>query len=163
MGRRGPQKTPTATLAARGSWRAKIRTGEPVPPDQPVIAPEWLGDAGRAVWSQIAPALEAMGVLTQIDTGALGRYCELWVRWIHASKYLREHGETCEIRDKYGESVGEAPRSQVAIVAKLSELLARLEREFGLTPAARAGISISENGKAKPTDEKSKFFRIRAG
>jgi len=139
MGRRGPARTPTKVLALSGSWRAKSRTDEPPADGKTPICPAWLGKHAKTTWRYIVPRLADMGVLGSTDRNTLARYCQLFVRWREA------------------EASGD-----VTLSIKLSAHLLKLEREFGLTPSARAGL-------AKPKDNphenrgKNRFFQKAAG
>lgn len=142
MGARGPRPTPTSILELRGSRRAKLNRGEPQPapglPDPPV----WLDAEGLAVWNEITPMLDEMGVLTRIDGLALARYCSLWADWIRARQFVSRHGTTYPIKDGNGKvkCFGQFP--EVALLHKLSLALSRMEAEFGLTPSARTRLNV---------------------
>ena len=158
MGKRGPAKTPTPILKARGSWLAATRNGEPQPDNGEPPCPEWLAAAALDAWQYLAPKLEAMGVLTRIDGNALSRYCELWGRWQKAADFLREHGDVYPAKDAEGRVTGFEQWPQVNIVAKLGGELHRLEQQFGLTPASRAGLSISANHGKDKDKGRARFF-----
>ena len=146
MGFRGPPKTPTAILRLHGSARAKTRGNEPTPEVGPPDCPDWLSDDAKAVWEQIVP-LMADGVLTRDSGNALARYCDAFVRWKAAAVFLREHGDTYELLDKDGKLRCVVQRPEVAIYANLASMLAKLEREFGLTPSSRANIQALPEGQ----------------
>ncbi len=57
MGSRGPAPTPTETLKARGSWRAKIRDGEPEFKNGKPSCPKFLPAEARAEWRRQVKAL----------------------------------------------------------------------------------------------------------
>jgi len=140
-GKRGLPPTPTAVLAARGSWRAKIRKKEPVAPSGTPTRPGWVSGEARKVWPKVVAALRDLGTLARTDGAALGRYCCLLVRWVKANAVLMEQGDVYEMLTKDRGVVFKA-RPEVEIVASLSTLLLRLEQEFGLTPSARARLAI---------------------
>jgi len=140
MGKRGPQKTPTDILKLRGSRLADHRHDPEVEAGAPPC-PAWLSKETRAVWKQVIPHLRTMGVLAKSDGNALARYCGLWVRWKRAEKFLEDNGEVFITTTKAGEQYP-IQWPQVSIVNTLAVELRRLEQEFGLTPAARAGINV---------------------
>lgn len=141
MGKRGPKPTPTAILKLNGSWRANTRPGEPVATGR-AECPEWIGANARAVWEHIAPQLERMGTLAQIDENALTRYCVLFARWAEAERTLDEKGSTYDLLTEEGEIRCVQQRPEVAIAHKLAATLTKIEAEFGMTPAARSGIHL---------------------
>ena len=94
------------------------------------------------MWKQVVAHMETMDTLAKSDGAAIGRYCELLVRWISAAAFLRKYGETYPLKDEKGQVKCFAQFPQVGIVNRLSILLLRLEQEFGLTPASRAGLCV---------------------
>lgn len=118
----GPPKVPTNVLAMRGSPLAGNRANEPVADRTRPRRPDWLGKGAKNIWRRLVPQLEAMGVLAICDRNALARYCDLVDRYIQVSTTRME--------------------GQLNVLLKLTPVLIRLEREFGLTPSARAGLSI---------------------
>lgn len=95
-----------------------------------------------------------MRVLTKADGNALARYCKLWSRWRAAEKFLDKHGTT------YDGDGGLRSYPQVRESSMLVGHLARLEQQFGLTPAARARLIAIDTGSAGKGEPKSKkrFF-----
>ena len=164
MGRRGPRPTPTNILNMRGSWRATARTDEPEPERDTPACPKWLRPAAKRAWRELVPQLEGMGILGTCDRNALIRYCEVWARWRAAEEFLIQSGDMYVVRGPATSqkavgpilAVKEYPQSQLAI--RLADQLLKLEREFGLTPSARASM-------AKPRDNanenrgKDRFFK----
>lgn len=159
MGRRGPPPTPTAVLRLRGSslvsqrrLEAEVKgpAGRPDPPDG-------LDEEARKMWDHLLPMLECMGVLTRIDGNALGRYCRLWSRWRKAEAYLDKHGEIYPLKDDQGRIKCVQQWPQVAIAIKLAQQLTRLEQEFGMTPSARARLSVPGPPRASSTS-KGRYF-----
>ena len=157
MGKRGPKPTPTKTLKLRGSWRANDRKGEPQPDAARPKCPHWLNREAKATWKQIVPQLADMGVLTKIDCNALARYCDAWARWRKMAEFIDATGEVYTLKDDSGKLTHIQQLPQVGIYHKLGQMLTRLEAEFGLTPSARAGISVPA-GQQGADDDDSKFF-----
>lgn len=138
----GPPPTPTNTLQLRGSWRAATRPNEPQP--QPVTelpTPE-LPTKALEVWNVVAPRLLATRLLTVADLPALERYARLLAAW----------------RDAMTAVETKQDRSTILTLAKLDELVRRLEANFGLTPSDRVGLSVEQPPN---NDGKSRFFEQR--
>lgn len=137
MGKRGPTKTPTAIIKARGSWRAKTRDAEPEVAEPLVeLPPAWLtNDDALECWHRLRPLL---GWMRATDTNIFARYCDTWGRYRQRCIELA------------GAVVTEQKESLDARVAKLAELLLRMEAQIGLTPSARTGVKVDE----KPRDNK---------
>ena len=165
MGLRGPTPTPTEILKRRGSREVAKRDREPRPEKGAPRCPAWLDKEAKAVWRQLVPQLEAIGVLTKIDGNALARYCRLFVRWKQCDAFVRKYGETYTTGYHKDEKTGVSkPTSfqqfpEVGIINKLGPQLLKIEQEFGLTPAARARIQVTPRPAAQ-TQGKERFFKV---
>lgn len=166
MGRRGPAKTPTALKILRGipGGRSKLTKGEAKPE---VIngtpPPQELSEDGKAIWRELAPRMEELGLLSVLDTNPFRRYCEMMGRWARASRKIQETGQTHvpifhELTPEQRQR-GEKPK--LKYIQELPESLEfrrlpgellRLEGQFGLTPASRAAISVLPKSKDAPSD-----------
>lgn len=171
MGRRGPPKTPTAQLQARGSWRGNERKDAEMPEGLP-DAPGWLSDGARVHWFRLLPLLATARILRQTDANSLGRYCQLLDRWLTVEKWLATHGmfrlvtipqedeNKIPLLDAEGNVMVHVIESeewpQTKTASRLAEQLTRLEDRFGLNPSARA--SVGSNDKPVADNGKSKFF-----
>ena len=149
MGLRGPPKTPTVILENRGSWRAKTRPGEPkAPAAKNLSCPNWVRKDAVKYWKEIVPHLEGIpGLLAKCDRMALGMLCDALALYVRASKDLEKHGITVDGRTN--------PAGLVQQRAWMR--FARLVKEFGLSPASRAGLSIAEAEGTGGSDA-SRFF-----
>lgn len=146
MSKPGPRPTPTRVLKLRGSWRDKRGAKEPQPKVAKVEAPVWLREDARRAFEAIAEQLHATGVLTVADAGALARYADLCVQYRRASEFVAKHGDVYLTSGRPGPN-GEPGRPtgfqtypQAKRLLHLAQALLQLEREFGLTPAARVGL-----------------------
>lgn len=139
----GPKPTPTAVLALRGSWRAATRPEEPQPEPVTDLEPPPILD-GRALqlWETLLPRLTAAGMLTAADVPAFSRYVRIFAAWERAMLAVEQN----------------ADRGAVLTLAKLDELLRKLEGSFGLTPADRTGLKVEQPPVQNP---KARFFETR--
>jgi P27 family predicted phage terminase small subunit len=145
---KGRKPTPTNILKLRGSWRAKTRPNEPTPEVTKVEAPEFLGAREREIFDKMAQKLFDLGVLTEIDAGALTRYATILVRWMDAARQMAEGVAThIAIKDDAGKVKSFMPTPPYMVFNKSNEQLMKLESEFGLTPAARPRLQSSNGGK----------------
>lgn len=157
MGKRGPQPTPTAIKAMRGSSRAKYdnpkepkpaRVSRPKPPAH-------MSDKAKAGWNGLVKILDATKVLTVADLRIVERYLETWSIWRDAVDYVAANGQTFEVKKAVEgedgsetlEVVGVKEYPQVRIIARYAVLLVAMERELGLTPAARTRIQVESKPK----------------
>jgi P27 family predicted phage terminase small subunit len=156
MGRRGPPKKPTALKVLQGipGGKSKLVKNEPQPKKVKQAAPPYqLNERELKIWQEITPQLEAVGLLTGIDLQALARYVTALDQYLTAKAFVDAAGsfyyEIYFARTKSEIAEGKPARvkyrqvyPEVGIMRALSKELRSLEREFGMTPAARAGISV---------------------
>lgn len=154
MGQRGPSPTPSEILKARGSWRGFENPAEPKPEAGAPNAPAFLSEAARAVWDA-AVQIIAPGVLTKDNGQTLARYCHGVVRWWKLAEWLDENEDTYEVVDKMN-NTRHVRHPNVITYEKLGRDLTQMEREFGLTPAARTRVhAVTADGQ---DNGKSRFF-----
>lgn len=116
--------------------KKKIPEGVRVPPRAPTC-PRWLLPEAKREWRRIAPGLENLGLLTEIDRASLAAYCQALARAITAERVIAKDGETFETPSGYIQQ-----RPEVAIAVKQWGLVAKFATEFGLTPSSRSRISL---------------------
>ena len=90
----------------------------------------WLPTAAKRKWAELVPLLERMGVLTEIDAGALARYCVIFARYQQTEVALAKDDTPTEQRPFLERTA-----------FRLSDHLGKLEHQFGLTPNARERLS----------------------
>lgn len=169
MGRRGPPPKPTILKLAGGNpGKRPLNGAEPIPPSGAPEVPAFVAADQKclALWKSLVPQLAAVHLARRIDGLTLGRYCELFVRWIEDAEFVRKNGSTYAVRGQpttkspQGKVLGFKEYPQSASLRKLHQSLLSIEREFGLTPAARTRIRL-ENEKSASTDLnelKRRFF-----
>jgi len=145
MGRRGPSRTPSKILQMRGSRQADNRVDEPIAPEGEPVMPDWLTEDARPFWLGLCDNLRMMKLLHVTDAGAMGRYCQLFARYARVEARIAADEE-------HPKAEGWHMRA-----GALSDKLLRLEKEFGLTPAARANLAVE---KKDPNENRGKkrFF-----
>lgn len=159
MGTRGPAPTPTATLEARGSWRAKARPGEPRPPVVRPTCPQWLSTEAKAEWRRKVKLLEQMGALAEIDGSMLAAFCESWAEYVEACKLIQKSGTIIKTT---GGNLIQNPA--VPIRNRAWARAVAIGKEFGFSPSARARLNVQPPQKPEEqSDGKARFFRIHAG
>ncbi len=156
----GPPKKPTALKILAGNpGRRPLPENEPIPPDGDVVMPAYL--TGRAVecWDEYEPILTAMQVLTIADVPMLAMLCAIKAEFWIATADVEARGIEIE-RVRYTKT--DQPfyltedNPSVRIASDASKRAARLEMEFGLSPASRTRV------KAIPKQpEKSALEKLR--
>lgn len=148
MGLRGPNKKPTALKRAQGTPRHKLNKNEPEPPNGDAVCPRSLSKDAKPVWKRLAPQLMAMGVLAIIDTDVLARYCEVWVQWRKATDAIASEGMTLDGRQ----------RAVVKIAREAGAEMTRLETCLGMSPSARASLSVAPKKSGKDEESLEDFI-----
>lgn len=135
-------RVPTALKLIRGNpGKRPINRNEPQP-SREVVIPDWLSPEARKHWPMVAEQLYGAGLLTAIDTTALGLYCEAFARWKHANAQLMRFGTIVKAPSGYP-----IQSPYLAIANKAHEQMTHLLAEFGMTPSSRSHCTV-----AKPID-----------
>jgi P27 family predicted phage terminase small subunit len=141
---RGRKPTPTALKILRGNpGRRPLNRREPAPARAvDLTPPPELAGVAADEWRRLAPKLQALGLLTEIDDRALVAYCVIWARWLEAETQLRAHGLV--LKGKRG-----APfvSPYVKIAQQSAQQLRGWIEQFGMTPSARARVKTDPGDK----------------
>jgi P27 family predicted phage terminase small subunit len=142
MGARGPAPKPTRLRVLHGDHPERVNRREPQPARLPVVMPEWLSPVAAGKWGDLAPHLEAMGVLSAADVDVLAAYCECYARWRRLVELVVQSPPV--FRRRAG---GDDPDATVLVrnplwsqVRDAEAALRVLAREYGFTPSARSGM-----------------------
>jgi P27 family predicted phage terminase small subunit len=99
-----------------------------------------------------------MNILGTCDRNALARYCQMFAQWRENTEFLTEHDETRMLRDKLGHFTKQEERPQVKRTERLAQQLLALERQFGLTPAARADLAMPTENPDENRGKNDEYF-----
>lgn len=136
MGKRGPHKTPTAILQARGNPNLGDRHDlEVIPANSLPAAPSSLDDNGMAAWNYYGPMLLHMGVYTEGDAMVLEQLCSAWQSWRAAEDEIAAKGH--DYQTESGDWK-EYPHTKRA--AQWWDRVLKALSHFGLTPATRPDV-----------------------
>ena len=150
MATRGRKPKPKVLEGNPG--KRPLNNREPVPPKATLKCPVWLLPEAKKEWKRLAPALEAMGVLTMADLTAFEGYCQAYARWKEAEAFITQHGSIFQTPSGYVQQV-----PQVSIAQQNLKIMQSFCSEFGLTPATRARIIAgagSEDGASEDPMER---------
>ncbi len=147
MGQRGPKpKHPALKIlagnpgrrpVASGSRQRRVRRGIPARP------PELTGESG-AEWDRIAGALDAAGLLAEVDRGILAAYCLAVADLLAARDAINREGRWLKVPiqnskgDKLGERTVEHPA--VRMMDRASARIQKLAADLGLSAASRSRL-----------------------
>lgn len=138
MAQRGRKPKPTAIKILEGNpGKRPLNKNEPKPEKKAPKCPSWLEPEAKKEWKRMSKALEAIGVLTQVDSSAFAGYCQAYARWKEAEEFLTKHGTIFKTPSGYIQQV-----PQVSIAQTYLKIMKDFCSEFGLTPAARSRIAV---------------------
>lgn len=151
----GRKPKPTALKLLEGNpGKRPLPVREPKPSPIAPKCPTWLHKVAKLEWKRIAPQLERLGLLTEMDMAALAGYCEAWATYVEASTFLHERGQTYDtfLRGENGDVllddkgapiiVKSSPWPQASIAHKALTQVRAFCTEFGFTPSARGRMTV---------------------
>ena len=150
---RKPIPTPLKILNGNPGKRP-LPANEPKPPPLAPKCPAWLHKDAKKEWKRIAPQLERLGLLSELDMTALAGYCQSYARYKEAEEFIAKRGTTYASweRDKSGAMQYDERGQpilrymqqwpQVSIANKALIQIRAFCSEFGFTPSARARMSV---------------------
>lgn len=145
------RRKPTALKVLEGNpGRRPLPKNEPKP--QPIApgCPDWLPAAAIRYWNELAPRLEKLGLLTEVDGAAFADYCLCLARLEEAERDIEKRGLLVDgDRGKVKNPAAQLAREYRAAAQKWAA-------RFGLDPASRAGLDIAKEG---PEDELEEFLK----
>jgi len=100
--------------------------------------------ARELAWMELAPPLEEIEVLTNVDVHMLALTVDRYVSFIALRRAVAELGETYETTGRYGLQVKR--RAEVEIAQSLWEQTVKGLIEFGMTPASRTKVEVKPRG-----------------
>lgn len=135
---------PTALKVLKGGHKERINTDEPIleagipacPTDDPDVV---------EVWDYTVAQLVKMRTVTLADRDALHTYCEQVVQYRRAAKMVREDGA---IIDTFQ---GPKKHPATTVMREAAAAIKMFGRDFGLSPAARTAIKVTDQQPAKQT------------
>nr|WP_309501750.1 phage terminase small subunit P27 family [uncultured Roseovarius sp.] len=162
MAPRGPKTKPTKLKLLTGTARThRLNPHEPQPDVARPDAPEHLTDAAREEWDRIVVDLVALGILTQLDRGALAAYCQAYGRWSAAEAALARMADRDAVTDGLIVKTKSGNLIQNPLVGAANKAMADMVRyaaEFGLTPSARTRVAGMSDAGPNPFAELDEFF-----
>lgn len=153
----GRKPKPTALKALAGNpGKRPLNDREPKPTAYGGGPPEWLGDEAKAVWKQMAPALQKAGLLTVLDVAAFTCLCQCAAEIEIASKILKQDGHVITSGDKGYKQQHPA----VGMLRSAWRMLLSFAGEFGLTPASRQKATIADLPMSEGEAKWDAFFAL---
>lgn len=142
----GRPRKPAELKVLQGTARPdRENATEPKPVIGASDCPAWLDATARGEWQRMAPALERLRILTEIDTAALAAYCQAYADHQWAAKRLQKLGKVYQTKTGFYR-----PRPEVAMQRDAAVRMKAFLVEFGLTPASRSRVHAQEPEQRDP-------------
>jgi P27 family predicted phage terminase small subunit len=152
---RPPQ--PAKLLLLNGRGEGKDSAGRPVPPPPAFkrlapSPPTWMSREAKAEWKRIVPGLTRLDLVKPEDRAALTAYCELWSRWVTATRDIAVNGQVVRntsVKKDGTESVWWTKNPSVAVAEQAETRLRQYANDFGLTPAGERNVSKRDDDRGE--------------
>jgi len=129
-----------------GKRPLKKTTTNAKPETKEFLRPDWLDREAGDHWNIVVPALQNMGLLTELDLSLFAVYCQTYADWVRVEKLLAQTGPT------YVTPAGQLRvRPELSIAHEYMDALLEFSKDFGMTPASRARMNLLE--PPHPDDE----------
>lgn len=139
----GRRPKPTALKELEGNpGKRRLNAEEPKPSGIPTC-PKHLDKSAKAEWKRISRELITLGLLTSVDRAALAAYCSAWSRWISAEENVQKFGAVIK-SPKSGYPV---QNPYIGISNTALDQMRKFLIEFGMTPASRSRLHVSDPGE----------------
>ena len=153
MGAGRPRKPTNLKILNGNPGQRALEQDEVKPNPWAPEMPDWLSNRAKDEWQAMAPKLERMGLLTEIDGAAFAAYCQAYGRWADAEEHLKTTPLLLKTKSGY---VQQSPYLSIAntSIGIMSKFLAK----FGMSPSDRAGLV-----NPRAADTQSKFKSLLSG
>ena len=140
--------------------KTKIKE-DPKPPEGMPEPPPHLDAYALEEWNRHAPGLNAMGMLSPVDSSTFGAYCMAYSRWRTAEEQIKLRV------DKMGALAGLVEETKqgtmiknalVTVARQSAEDMVKFGADFGLSAIARTRLAVDTGAKTK-----SKFEGLIGG
>ena len=147
-----PNRLTKAEIEARQQAEEQFK-----PNTDNIKPPIWLDAVGKKEWNRVAKELEELNILTNVDIAALGMYCDAYSKYQLATEKINKEGMFIEYTNKAG-ATNMIEHPAVKAQVKYADLIKKLCSEFGLTPSARAKITLPRQHEEKEETLEDKLY-----
>ncbi|MFA7174935.1 MAG: phage terminase small subunit P27 family [Kiritimatiellia bacterium] len=140
-----------AEIEARKIAEARLRPGS-----DRVSPPKWLSNEAKKEFRRIVKEFDTVNadLFTNVDVDMLAAYCDAYIEYQRCTEIIAHEGLMVEYTNKAG-AENTVPHPLLAKKKQLFEQMKACASEFGLTPSARAKLTLPR----EPEKPKSKFER----
>ena len=137
----GRPRKPTSLKILHGDFDKDPQRRNHAEPQLPPAIPKcpaWIKGEARNEWKRVSEELQSMKVLTLPDRAALEAYVTIYAQWREALRQVAREGMV--LASEHGSY--ENPASK--IVARCGDQIHKFLCQFGLTPAARSRVNVTQ-------------------
>ena len=135
----GPKPKPTAIKIFEGNpGKRPLNKKEPKPEQISPKCPEHIDRRAKREWRRLAPVLEGLGLLTEVDGTAFAIYCQSYSTWVESVEKVKKTGMIVKAPSGYP-----IQNPYLAIANKAVDQMKAFLAEFGMMPSSRSRISVS--------------------
>ena len=143
--KRGPAKKPTALRMIDNARIKKIPESEPKPLLMLPRAPVHLSHKAKLIWRRMGKILLKLGLITEADEATFAMWCTSYAEL----QKLEVEVQTEEFT--YTSATGNIlPNPKFYLLFKVRAQVERYGTRFGMSPSARAGITVSVRDESNP-------------
>ena len=142
---RGRKKTPTVLKEMKGTARADRLDENEMTADLVLQLPEpseLLSEIGVQEWYKITSQLFNLKMLHNIDLRLVESYCNEMALYIECEMELRKNGRVDVFKNTNGDIIRTQAKPFVKMKNDALNNALKLASNFGITPSARANISV---------------------
>ena len=141
---RGRKPIPTIVKSIRGTDRPCRRpTNEPAPEGE-ASCPEFLTAEAKREWRRLEDELHRIGLLTIVDRAAMAGYCQAWADFRWTIDFLRHRQKIVQAPSGYKQI-----HPVMTVRRQSAKQMLAFAAELGLTPSARARLSVPTPGEGE--------------
>lgn len=152
MGQR-PSKATALKIVEGNPGKRPIPENEPQPRKTAPNCPYDISPSAQRVWQRLAPKLERLGLLTEIDGDSFAALCQIRAHLASIHRRLRQKQEPMILVNQKTDPNGNEwedrkPNPLLTLERQYYELLRKYAGEFGLSPRGRTGLTVGTYNKA---------------
>ena len=119
--------------------------------------PAWLSTEGKKTFRQLVKEFEFNGLLMNVDTYALGMFCDAYADYIRYTKTIAEEGDMMEHINKMGKT-NNIPHPLITKKTQAFSQMDKMMAKLGLSPIDRARlvrqIDVEDDVKDDPFSDR---------
>lgn len=147
---------PTALKVLEGNpGKQKLNKYEPKPDvlDAVPRPPSRLLPDAKKEWKRLAPAMVALGLLTEVDTAAFAELCQNYAYYLAADREIMSLGAKGPVVMQSTPSGYTQQHPLLSLRRQYYEQWHKGLADFGLTPASRARLTVENEAAAASTND----------